>query len=138
MHLVREVPRRARPISLGRITLGLAAGAFATGLFVGPEILRSFGESKVDIARRTVRAYAEEAYAIWRLQNPSIVCPPDVKTLAVLVGHADDRDPYGEAYQMHCGEHGVYIQSIGEDARRGTADDIWGHTADDIWGGWNR
>jgi hypothetical protein len=89
-----------------------------------------FGESKVDIARATVKKYAFEAYPSWSATNPSKACPDDLLALNEYMNGKDIRDPWGNPYKMMCGQSlppgakGIAVMSAGEDGKEGTADDI--------------
>lgn len=94
--LKREVlprPSRAAPWLIGSVLVGvITAGA------VERRVTKMFGESKVEIARRTI---------------------DDIAARGV--------DPWGNAYQIHPGQNGVVVQSFGEDGVSNTADDLRSH-----------
>jgi general secretion pathway protein G len=126
----RGLAGRARGMTLLEIMIVLAILALVMGLVVGPRVMKMFGESKVDIARATVKKYAFEAYPSWSATNPSKACPDDLTALNDYMNGHDIRDPWGNPYKMMCGQtlppgaKGIAVMSAGEDGKEGTADDI--------------
>jgi hypothetical protein len=82
------------------------------------------GESKVDIARATVKTYAFEAYPSWQQANPGRTCPSSVLELNPWMNNKDARDPWGGGYVIRCDTPSLGVFSAGEDGIFGTADDI--------------
>jgi hypothetical protein len=87
-------------------------------------------ESKIDIARATVKKYAYEAYPSWSVEHPYPACPRSVLELNDWMNNKDARDPWGSSYFVLCGStlppgaKGIGVASAGEDGAFGTADDI--------------
>ena len=91
----------------------------------GPRVMKIFAESKVDVARLTVKKYAFEAYPQWLREHPSQECPRSLHAIDGYMDHADQHDPWGRPYVFTCGGGKLYVMSLGEDGRSNTADDIW-------------
>lgn len=81
--------------------------------------------SLADMAHLTAAKLAYEAYPQWQVDHPGQACPASVDDLVPYIDRNDTKDPYGSSYEMRCTPKGVVIYSPGEDALRGTADDIW-------------
>lgn len=124
--------RRAgqRGMTLLEIMIVLAILALVMGLVVGPRVMKMFGESKVDIARATVKKYAFEAYPSWSAAHPDKACPASLTDLNEYMNNKDSKDPWGNDFKMMCGQNlpagakGLAVSSPGEDGKEGTADDI--------------
>jgi hypothetical protein len=124
--LVRQVLPRKQRTSWLSIIAGVIAFAIVCGVVVGPQVLRSFGESKTQIAQLTVNKYALEAYPMWRRDHPFELCPTQLIELNAHMYSRDTKDPWGEDYRMLCGDRGgIVVYSTGEDALLGTRDDVW-------------
>ena len=112
------------------IMIVLAILALVMGLVVGPRVMKMFGESKVDIAKATVKKYAFEAYPSWSAAHPNNACPDKLEDLNEYMNNKDTKDPWGGQYKMLCGQSlppgakGIAVTSPGEDGKEGTADDI--------------
>ncbi len=122
----RFLPGRARE----RVTWGVCGSllvALIAGLVVGPPRRPGcFGpRSKGDIARMTMIKYTREAYPEFLLANPTRTCPVALQELNLWMNRKDTRDPWGTNYTMTCGPSTILVGSAGEDARFGTADDLW-------------
>ena len=119
-----------RGMTLLEIMIVLAILALVMGLVVGPRVMRMFGESKVDIAKATVKKYAFEAYPSWAAAHPDKSCPEKLEDLNEYMNNKDAKDPWGGQYKMLCGANlpagakGIAVQSPGEDGKEGTGDDI--------------
>ena len=128
--LSRILARAHRGMTLLEIMIVLAIIALVMGLVVGPRVMKLFGESKVDIARDTVRKYAFEAYPSWSAAHPDKACPERLEDLNEYMNNKDAKDPWGGTYKMMCGQNlpagakGLAVQSPGEDGKDGTSDDI--------------
>lgn len=128
--LSRILGRAQRGMTLLEIMIVLAIIALVMGLVVGPKVMKLFGESKVDIARATVRKYAYEAYPSWSAAHPDKACPERLEDLNEYMNNHDAKDPWGGTYKVLCGQNlpagakGIAIVSPGEDGKDGTADDI--------------
>lgn len=125
MALRREVPCRTpdRAHVLGSAALVLLLGALTAGMVAGPRAIKCF-ESKGEIAIATARQYAYEAYPSWAAAHPDRACPVCLHELNEYTNNKSVRDPWGNEYQMSCDGRGIVVQSVGEDGRSGTADDI--------------
>ncbi len=119
-----------RGMTLLEIMIVLAILALVMGLVVGPRVMKMFGESKVDIAKATVKKYAFEAYPSWSAAHPDKACPEKLEDLNEYMNNKDAKDPWGGTYKMLCGPNlpagakGLAVESPGEDGKDGTADDI--------------
>lgn len=119
-----------RGMTLLEIMIVLAILALVMGLVVGPRVMKMFGESKVDIARATVKKYAFEAYPSWSAAHPDKACPEKLEDLNEYMNNKDIKDPWGGSYKMLCGPNlppgakGLAVASPGEDGKDGTTDDI--------------
>jgi general secretion pathway protein G len=119
-----------RGMTLLEIMIVLAILALVMGLVVGPRVMKMFGESKVDIAKATVKKYAFEAYPSWSAAHPDKACPEKLEDLNEYMNNKDVKDPWGGSYKMLCGSSlpagakGLAVVSPGEDGKDGTADDI--------------
>lgn len=131
----RQVMKKAlagaqRGMTLLEIMIVLAILALVMGLVVGPRVMKMFGESKVDIARATVKKYAFEAYPSWSAAHPDKACPEKLEDLNEYMNNKDTKDPWGGSYKMLCGQQlpagakGLAVMSPGEDGKEGTSDDI--------------
>ena len=119
-----------RGMTLLEIMIVLAILALVMGLVVGPRVMKMFGESKVDIARATVKKYAFEAYPSWAAAHPDKSCPDRLEDLNEYMNNKDAKDPWNGQYKMLCGQQlpagakGLAVMSPGEDGKDGTTDDI--------------
>lgn len=132
----RLVPAiRSRGLTAGKgrarrsAMIGLIGFLALTAVVVeGPRRMCSFGSSKVEIAQRTVKKYAFEAYPRWRLGQPDRSCPASLVELNDYMNNKDIRDPYGAEYQWSCGTYAgrtkLNVWSLGEDQILGSSDDI--------------
>lgn len=122
--------RRERGMTLLEIMIVLAILALVMGLVVGPRVMKMFGESKSDIARLTVKKFADEAYPQWSTRHPDKSCPDKLEDLNEYMNSKDIKDPWGGLYKMMCGQSlpagakGIAVMSAGEDGKEGTSDDI--------------
>ena len=119
-----------RGMTLLEIMIVLAILALVMGLVVGPKVMKMFGESRVDIAKMTVNKFANEAYPHWASEHPGKACPDSLAELNEYMNGKDTKDPWGSEYKMFCGStlpqgaKGLAVQSLGEDQKEGTCDDI--------------
>jgi general secretion pathway protein G len=120
-----------RGMTLLEIMIVLAILALVMGLVVGPRVMKLFGESKVDIARLTVKKFADEAFPQWSRSHPDKGCPDKIEDLSEYMDKKDTKDPWGNQYKMLCPPNlpagargGIAISSPGEDGKEGTSDDI--------------
>ncbi len=119
-----------RGMTLLEIMIVLAIIALVMGLVVGPRVMKMFGESKVEIAKDTVRKYAYEAYPSWSAAHPDKACPDRLEDLNEYMNNKDIKDPWGGMYKMLCGQQlpagakGLAVMSSGEDGKEGTNDDV--------------
>jgi general secretion pathway protein G len=126
----RRRRRRERGMTLLEIMIVLAILALVMGLVVGPRVMKMFGESKVDIAKATVKKYAFEAYPSWSQAHPDKACPERLEDLNEYMNNKDTKDPWGGNYKMMCGPNlppgakGLAVMSPGEDGKEGTSDDV--------------
>lgn len=94
------------------------------GAMFESHVSTSFGESKADVARMTVKKYAYEAYPEWAAANPDRPCP-ELGELNLYMANKDTKDPWGAPYFFACtSPKHLRIVSAGEDGAFGTADDI--------------
>jgi general secretion pathway protein G len=126
----RVIRNSQRGMTLLEIMIVLAILALVMGLVVGPRVMKMFGESKVDIAKATVKKYAFEAYPSWAQSHPDKACPDKLEDLNEYMNNKDIKDPWGGQFKMQCGANlppgakGIGISSAGEDQKEGTGDDI--------------
>src|SRR5215468_8862693 len=85
---------REAGMTLLEIMIVLAILALVMGLVVGPRVMKMFGESKVDIARATVKKYAFEAYPSWAAAHPDKQCPDRLEDLNEYMNNKDAKDPW--------------------------------------------
>jgi hypothetical protein len=98
--VVRPDRSRRRTITLIVVTLALLIGGTQV---LSTRAFRSFGCSKTDIARATVKKYAYEAYPMWSADHPGQACPRHLEELNEYMTNKDTRDPWGNTYRMVCG-----------------------------------
>jgi general secretion pathway protein G len=128
---LRRIANAQRGMTLLEIMIVLAILALVMGLVVGPRVMRMFGKSKVDIAQLTVKKYAFEAFGEWSQAHPDKACPDKLEDLTQYMDNKDSKDPWGNPYQMFCGQNlppgakgGLAVKSMGEDGKDGTEDDV--------------
>src|SRR5678816_4745711 len=103
MKNVKRIARNAqRGMTLLEIMIVLAILALVMGLVVGPRVMKLFGESKVDIARLTVKKFADEAFPQWSRSHPDKGCPEKIEDLSEYMDKKDTKDPWGNQYKMLC------------------------------------
>ena len=128
--IARVARVRQRGMTLLEIMIVLAILALVMGLVVGPRVMKMFGESKVDIARATVKKFAFEAYPSWAAAHPDKSCPDRIEDLNEYMNGKDAKDPWNNPYKMLCGQQlppgakGIAVMSSGEDGKDGTTDDV--------------
>jgi len=132
MKLAKRVARNSqRGMTLLEIMIVLAILALVMGLIVGPRVMKMFAESKTDIAKLTVKKFADEAFPQWARSHPDKGCPDKMEDLAEYMNKNDTKDPWGSEYKLFCppnlpagAKGGIAISSPGEDKKEGTSDDI--------------
>lgn len=128
--VVRGPRAREAGMTLLEIMIVLAILALVMGLIVGPRVMKMFAESKTDIARLTVKKFADEAFPQWARSHPDKGCPDKIEDLAEYMNKNDTKDPWGSEYKLFCppnlpaGAKGIAITSPGEDKKEGTSDDL--------------
>ena len=110
-------PRPERGFTLLEIMIVLAILALVMGLLVGPQVLKLFGEGKVDIARAGAKKLAFESYPQWSSRPANTGKCPTAAQLAEYGGAP--KDPWGEEYVIKCtdlppGAVGIAVSSHGE------------------------
>lgn len=116
-------------MTLLEIMIVLAIIAAVMGLLVGPSVMNAVRRSNRDIASLTVRKYANEAYPQWITANGR-GCPGAISDLNEYMNSPDSKDPWGNEYQLLCGDHvpagakGIGVMSTGPDGKADTADDV--------------
>ena len=86
--------------------------------------------AKVDLTRRIVAQYADQAYPMWARESPSAQCPSSLADLARFTNQESPRDAWERDLVMVCGADapaeakGFGVISTGADGKRDTADDI--------------
>ncbi len=126
----RNRRRRTLGMTLLEIMIVLAILALVMGLLVGPQLFKSFSESRGSVAHSMVRKLANESFPQWALRPSNAgKCP----TLAELGEYANNniKDPWGEEYLFRCndlppGAQGVAVWSKGENKKDelGEGDDL--------------
>jgi hypothetical protein len=126
--IIRPDRSRRRSITLIVVTLAVLVGG---ALVLGTRVIRRLDCCpKEDVARATVKKYADEAYPSWSADHPGQMCPRRLEQLNEYMNNKDTKDPWGNTYRMFCGVDmalGVKpfaVTSAGEDGVEGTADDI--------------
>lgn len=128
--LRRSAARLQQGMTLLEIMIVLAIIALVMGFLVGPAVMNAFSGSKVDVAKLTIKKYADEAYPQWSMRNTGKRCPDNLGELNEYMNNKDTKDPWGADFQMLCGDQmppgakGIAIFSMGEDGKPNTADDI--------------
>ena len=121
--------RKQRGITLLEILIVLAIIGLVMALLVGPAVMRAFGSSKTKVARIAVRKFAYEAYPQWSAQHTGKRCPDSLSDLTPFMNSEDVKDPWGNPYQMQCGDNapagakGFAVISLGEDGKPGGTGD---------------
>jgi prepilin-type N-terminal cleavage/methylation domain-containing protein len=129
---VRASAQGQRGMTLLEIMIVLAIIALVMGFLVGPKVLESFRESKVEVARSVIKQFAYEAFPRWSAANPTSACPTQLDELTKWMNKQDIKDPWGADLQMLCGENlpeparkaGIGVVSNGPDGKPNTEDDI--------------
>jgi hypothetical protein len=85
-------------------------------------------EDRATICRQPSLAEITRLAVLRLAATPTIAACPTIEQLAAAA-QLEPVDPYGERYQVLCGADGFIVGSLGEDARPGTADDIWSPSA---------
>ena len=114
-------------MTLIEIMIVLAIIAVVMGFLVGPRVLRMFGESKVTSAQVHAGLFVQ-AHQEWSL-NSDDDCPGNLDDLIKYMNSKDLKDPWGQTYEMVCGDdapEGISfgVISKGPDKKKGTKDDI--------------
>jgi prepilin-type N-terminal cleavage/methylation domain-containing protein len=114
-------------MTLLEIMIVLAILALVMGLLVGPQVLRMFESSKVDLARTGAKKLANEAYGMWVTRAGNTGKCPTAPQLAEVAGSA--KDPWGEEFIIKCsdlppGAIGIAVYSKGADKSPDTGDDV--------------
>jgi general secretion pathway protein G len=129
--LAKLYNRGQRGMTLLEIMIVLAILALVFALLIGPRVMRMFSESKVDIAKLTVRKFSDEAFPQWARSHPDKGCPAKIEELSEYMDKKDTKDPWGNQYKLMCPPNlpagvrsGIAIMSPGEDGKEGTEDDI--------------
>jgi prepilin-type N-terminal cleavage/methylation domain-containing protein len=126
----RAAARFQRGMTLLEIMIVLAIIALVMGFLVGPQVMKAFSGSRVDVAKATMKKYAFEAFTQWSIRNPGKACPASVIELNEYMNNKDAKDPWGNDYQVLCGDQlpagakGIGILSLGEDGKANTEDDL--------------
>jgi prepilin-type N-terminal cleavage/methylation domain-containing protein len=126
----RSAARLQRGMTLLEIMIVLAIIALVMGFLVGPAVMKQFAGSKVKVAEATIKKYAFEAFGQWSANHPGKACPESLGELNEYMNNKDTKDPWGAEYLMFCGDtlppgaKGVGVQSVGEDGKRDTEDDV--------------
>src|SRR5512143_4243579 len=103
MKLAKRVARNSqRGMTLLEIMIVLAILALVMGLIGGPRVMKMFAESKTDIARLTVKKFADEAFPQWARSHPDKGCPDKMEDLAEYMNKNDTKDPWGSEYKLFC------------------------------------
>jgi hypothetical protein len=82
-------------------------------------------ETKLDIAKATVKKYVYEAYPSWSQLHPEQRCPRSLIELDEFTNSKLPLDPWGMPYVMYCSTAGLVVMSTGDDRAFNTDDDIW-------------
>jgi prepilin-type N-terminal cleavage/methylation domain-containing protein len=128
--LARTYARGHRGMTLLEIMIVLAILALVMGLLVGPQVMKMFGESKIDTTKMKIKKYAYEAYPSWSASHPDKGCPEKIADLNEYMNSSDINDSWGKPLRMMCGSdlpagaRGIAIMSAGEDGKEGTPDDL--------------
>jgi general secretion pathway protein G len=125
----KQVARRgARQagLTLLEIMIVLAIIALIMGVLVGPKVMNSFKEARIDTAFITLKQEFMSAHVRWVAENEGD-CPEKLEDLLKYTNRRDLKDPWGSLYVQKCGDEvpgGYGVISLGPDKKEGTEDDI--------------
>ena len=107
-------------MTLLEIMIVLAILALVMGLLVGPQVLKLFSDSKVDIAKAGVNKLANSSYGYWIAKPSNSGKCPTLDQLVEVGG--TKKDPWGEEYLFRCndlppGAKGIAVWSKGENKK---------------------
>ena len=126
----RSAARVQRGMTLLEIMIVLAIIALVMGFLIGPRVLRSFSKSEEEVARAVAKQFAYQAYTEFKadMRKP---CPGSLDELLEYMDKKDTNDPWGNPYEMYCGDkmpkgtpHRFGVRSNGPDGQPNTSDDI--------------
>jgi len=127
----RAVGRLQAGLTLIEIMIVLAIIGLIMGLLVGPMVMNSLKDAKVDTAYKMANNI-DAAYAKWQIDAES-PCPVTIDDLKESLGKRKTdkvNDPWGKPYILKCGDEapaeceGFCTLSMGVDGKEGTADDV--------------
>ena len=122
------MPKKAEAVSTrSMLLLAVGAGLLLAGITTSREIVVDASHSKHDLARLRVKVIAYELFPQWARSNPERACPKSVSELVTYGENKSIKDPWGHPYLFTCGEHRIYVVSLGPDGKANTTDDIWSH-----------
>lgn len=128
--LARVQARAQRGMTLLEIMIVLAILALVMGLLVGPQVMKMFAGSKVDITKMKLRKYAYTAYPAWASTHSDKPCPGSITELNEYMNSNDSNDAWGRPIKLLCGASlpagakPIGLTSAGEDGKDGTEDDL--------------
>jgi len=126
----RVARRRERGMTLLEIMIVLAILALVMGLVVGPRLMNSFKDAKIDTAKAKAQNIAGAAFLQWSMKHPDKQCPDKLEDLGDYMDAKDTKDPWGNNFKMLCGQNlpagakNFAVMSSGPDGKDGTDDDI--------------
>jgi hypothetical protein len=113
-------------VTFGLAAYGVVVSVAMVALVVVTVVTDLRDPTSTEVVRRTVKAYAFEAYPSWTIAHPWQSCPASLRDLDPYLKPppVDDLDMWGAPYRLVCGPGSLKVLSAGEDAKFGTADDV--------------
>lgn len=130
--VARETGRVQAGVTLIEIMIVLAIIGLIMGLLVGPAVLGSLKEAKIETAYNMAKQI-EGAYIKWQASGSDSECPASIDDLKTQLGKKKTEnvnDPWGQPYIIKCGDQapeeceGFCVISSGPDKKEGTDDDV--------------
>jgi prepilin-type N-terminal cleavage/methylation domain-containing protein len=128
--LARSFARGHRGMTLLEIMIVLAILALVMTLLVGPKVLNALRDSRAKTTKIKLTQYVNEAFPQWAASHPDKGCPDKLTDLNEYMNSSDINDAWGRPIKMMCGAtlpagvKGLAAQSMGEDGKDGSEDDI--------------
>ncbi|HUH02771.1 MAG TPA: prepilin-type N-terminal cleavage/methylation domain-containing protein [Kofleriaceae bacterium] len=117
-------------MTLLEIMIVLAIIALVMGFLIGPKVIKAFSKSEREIARMEAQEFACTAYTQFRSEKRK-ACPSDLSELLEYMNKKDTKDPWGNEYEMLCGDNKpaeakmcIGVRSNGPDGQANSSDDV--------------